>query len=123
MTERAISRGSTFLGEVLCVVNFVLVAYLALETWLLSGWFLDDELAARLSAVDWYRIAMQRFFLHASVGLLVVGVAFAVNRWLLRRFEPSRTPMARLIGWLSAAVVLIATITGCLQFAIRKPFL
>lgn len=116
------TTGRRIFTGLLIAGNVWLTGYVALLAWLLTGLILEDSVAARLAAGDWYAIALWRFALIGGLGLLVVALAFLVNRWLLAHMLPDRPRLARWLGVASGVIVLLAAAAGSVQFAVTKPY-
>lgn len=99
------------------------LTYAVAMAWLMSGWFLDDHVAASMLPHEWWIVAAQRvaFWSVAAVllSLLTYGIGHLVARALGVNFERPRV--------ITAIPVFVAVeasaIAGALQFALTRPFL
>lgn len=99
-----------------------LAAYLAMLAWFWSAWMVDDSVAFRMTAADWYSVAANRALLAIVIAAVFAAVAHTVNRqWLIER-RPASTLLPRLAPVLGASIAL-AGVAGAVDFAIRKPFM
>lgn len=99
-----------------------IAAYLAMSTWLLSVWMVDDSVAFRMSENDWYGVAAQRALIDLVIAAVFAAVAHAVNQKRLIGRRPGSVWLHRLAPALGA-VIALAGLAGAMEFAIRKPFM
>jgi len=68
------------------------VGYVVLVTWLLTAWFLDDAVAARMSDPDWYRIAATRMVISLVIAVISGSIIYWLNRFVARRAGYGASP-------------------------------
>jgi hypothetical protein len=112
-----------FLIVLLAACELGALSYLALVTWLISVWFLDDAVAAGMSATDWYREAAGRSFLATLIACLVGLSVYALNRFVARKIGMPTSKVPRMSALAFGGIVLCAGLAGAVQFAIEKPFM
>lgn len=99
-----------------------LVCYIAFVAWLMSGWFIDDSIAFRLSDVGWWQIAAKRVIDWSLVSAAVGLVAFVANRAIFARCGYTHRAAIVLSGAV-AAIPLLGSIAGSTKFILDRPFL
>ena len=97
--------------------------YLAFVAWLGAVWMVDDAVAARMQAADWYLEAVKRGALATVIAVAFAGLVMAANRrWLVPRAPEWADGLRRLALILGSGIAL-AGAAGAFEFAWTKPFM
>src|SRR4029453_18295619 len=111
-----------FLAIVFATGQVAVVFYIAFVAWLMSGWFIDDSFAFRLSDFGWWQIAAKRIIVWTLVSAAVGVVAFVANRAVFARCGYTDRA-AFILSCIVAAIPFVASIVGGAHFIVDRPFL
>lgn len=95
--------------------------YLALITWLMSCWMMDDSRAFRMTDTDWLLEGGRRLAvaLLASAAFTVLA-RLAHRRWVCGADSPT---WLRAVPLLLGAVVALAGAAGSVWFVVTRPYM
>lgn len=118
-----LARKILFLAFVL--LNLCVIVYCGFVSYLLSVWFINDNVAFGLKNSDWIIIALIRIIKYGFLeGALVAAVVFVMNKLLLRFVVRSIIPkLPFYLAVLSFVVILLASVTGGVSFIVKKPYM
>ncbi len=97
--------------------------YLALVTWLISGWPVDDSVAFRMTSGAWYVEGAKRALVSGGIALTFGVVTYFVSSRWVSPAMPSLPQSARLSAVGLATCVLLAGIVGAVHLVVTRPFL
>jgi hypothetical protein len=105
-------------------IEFLISAYVAFCGYFLSGWFINDEAAARLAENDWNMIAATRVFYASIIALLMAGAFFIMNKYIFSHYtNGTHNKNALITSIVIFFMIVIPSIIGAIEFALKKPFM
>ena len=108
---------------VIAAAELAVTAYLALEAWLLTGWMVDDSLAAEWTTADWYRTGLVRLGIALCIAAVLGAVVYFVNGLAMRGLDRRRPRLRVLFAASLAAAVALGAIVGTVEFVTTKPYM
>ncbi|MBV9495943.1 MAG: hypothetical protein JOZ54_16970 [Acidobacteria bacterium] len=101
---------------VLALTESFPLAYLALQAFLLTGWFVDDSEADAMTSADWTHVAETRFLFW----VVLAAILAAAVHWLNRRIAP-QSRVALVMAILYFIGIAGASLCGAIDFVATKP--
>jgi hypothetical protein len=120
--ERSSVRRRATAGLIL-LVEAAVAGYVALLTWLLSAWMVDDSQAFRMERADWYLEGARRFVWAVVVGSLFGAVVYAANRRWVAGLLPGSPRLGGRAAVLCALAIVLSGAAGALYFVTTRPFM
>jgi len=105
------------------LVEFLLLFFLMLMAFLITGWIEDDSFAITASDMDWWIVAGQRLLFTSVLSLIAAVFIWLINRSLFEwsRFGIERLPI--ISGIIAFVSLFISALGGAIYFAVWKPFI
>jgi len=108
---------------VIMLVEFLLLFFLMLMAFLITGWIEDDSFAVTASEIDWWIVAGQRLIFTSVLSLIAAVFIWRVNNslFVLGHFGIERLPI--ISGIIVFVCLFISAVGGAIYFAVWKPFI
>ncbi len=97
--------------------------YASFVIYLLSSWFLDDSVAFSMSEIEWYITGGVRLSKGIIYAVLFGVVLFFINKFILNKLRISKKKLSLYISVCFSAVIILASLIGCVQFITTKPYM
>ena len=104
-------------------VELVVLGYAMLMAFLLTVWIETDSFANRAAEVDWWIEGGKRLVVVSAAAVLFAAILMSVNKMVFRwiGFEDQR--FASYSAGVAFLMIVMAGITGAVNFGLAKPFI
>lgn len=107
---------------ILLITNLYFIGHMGFVTHMLSDWFINDSLAFRLDTIGWAKIALNRFFMWSTIGLVLAIIVFFINKLLFYLLLKKKNKLHIYFSIALFCNIILATLIGSIQFYITKPW-